>query len=248
MTQQASLGNEIRPLRNVAALSTLIERVEGRQTYLPGMACFSGPSGFGKTFSAVYAQRAHNAVHVECDDFATRKTLAEAILFELGVQHTRGSIAKLFDLIVESLARSGRPLIIDEADHLMKLQKIELVRKIHDKTGSTVILIGEETLPQNLKAIERVHGRMFDWVQAEPADIEDVRQLAPMYARGIEIGEDLVADIHRASRGSIRRISVNLGRAREIALTRGLKTLDRSHWGGAEFFTGEPPIARRGLA
>lgn len=247
MAQQRSLGNDIKPLRNVAALATLIERVEGRQTYLPGMACFYGPSGFGKTFAAVYAQRSLRAVHVECREFWTRKSLANAILVELGIK-PKGSVPALFDMMVESLGRSGRPLIVDEADHLLKNKMIELIRNLHDSTSSTVILVGEETLPQNLKGIERVHGRMFDWVQAEAADLEDATLLAPMYARDVEIGHDLIAAIHTASRGSIRRISVNLGRAREIAKTRGLKAMHLEQWGEEEFFTGEPPIVRRGLA
>lgn len=246
MTQTGTLGNEIRPLRNVAALATLIERVEGRQTYLPGMACFYGPSGYGKTFSAVYAAREFSAVHVECRDFWTRKGLAEAIAAAFGVRPER-TLPKIFDQLVEQLTRSGRPLIIDEADHLIKQAKIELVRALHDSTGATVILVGEHTLPHNLKAIERVHGRMFDWVEAQPADIDDARHLVPMYGRGIGIAEDLLAAIHRESRGSIRRVSVNLGRAAEIALTLGRKDMDLKSWGVEPFFTGEPPaIGGRG--
>lgn len=246
MSELGRLGNEIRPLRNVAALATLIERVEGRETYLPGLACFYGPSGYGKTFSAVYAQREMEAIHVECRDFWTRKTLAEAIAREFGSRPER-TLQKIFDQLVELLTRSGHPLIIDEADHLVKQSKIELVRALHDATGATVILIGEHTLPQNLKSIERVHGRMFDWVEAQPADLEDAKSLAPMYARDVEISEDLMRAIHEASRGSIRRISVNLGRARERALTMGTKKLDRSQWGNSKFYTGEPPaIGGRG--
>ena len=39
----------IAPLRNVAALISLVERVQDRSMGLPGMAVFYGPSGWGKT-------------------------------------------------------------------------------------------------------------------------------------------------------------------------------------------------------
>lgn len=248
MADGQALGNEIRPTRNVVNLMTLIERIEARQTYLPGMAAFYGPSGYGKTFAAIHANITMNALHIEARDFWTRKSLCEALLNEMRVpMGGRATLSHLFDKIVEALIRDPRPLIIDEADHLVKKQMIEIVRAIHDATQNTVILIGEETLPQNLRPIERVHNRMADWVGAEPADLEDVRQLGRFYLRGIEIDDALLKEIVRQSRGVMRVAATNLGKVGEVARTRGTDRMTLADWDRG-FFTGQAPLARRDLA
>ena len=110
-----------------------------------------------------------------------------------------------------------------------------------------VILIGEEHLPGKLKAWERVHGRMLDWVAAAlnafGCKASD-RALCP----GIEIEADLLAKLHEASGGSARRICVNLDRIRELARTQGLDRVGKAEWGQRTFFQGLPPHARRGGA
>jgi hypothetical protein len=55
MTQDQTPGNNVAPLRNVGLLSELVERVLNRTAGLPGMACFHGFSGYGKSFAAMYA-------------------------------------------------------------------------------------------------------------------------------------------------------------------------------------------------
>lgn len=55
----------VAPLRNISALSALITKTQQRASHLPGMATFSGPSGFGKSFAAAYAAGQHRAYYVE---------------------------------------------------------------------------------------------------------------------------------------------------------------------------------------
>jgi len=249
MADGQAYGNQIRPTRNVIALMTLIEKVEARQAFLPGMAVFYGPSGFGKTFAAIHANLSRNAVHVQCKKFWTQKSLAEAILGELRAPVSRRTtLSQMFDDVVSALVRDPRPLIIDEADHLFNKDMLEFVRGIHDDTQNTVVLIGEENLPQNLTKIERVHNRIAGWVAAEPADLEDARQLARYYANDVEIAEDLLVAIVKASGGRIRRVSNNLSWVREDARTRGVTKLTLEQWGHRDFYTGEAPLGRRNLA
>jgi len=249
MADGQAYGNQIRPTRNVVALMTLIEKVEARQAFLPGMAVFYGPSGFGKTFAAIHANLSKNAVHIQCRDFWTPKSLAEAILGELRApSNRRQTLSHMFEDIVAALIRDPRPLIIDEADHLLNKKMLEFVRGIHDDTQNTVVLIGEEELPQHLTRIERVHNRIAGWVAAEPADLEDARQLARYYANQVEISEDLLAAIVKASGGRIRRVSNNLSWIAEDARTRGVTRMTLEDWGSRDFYTGEPPLGRRDYA
>ncbi|RJE87110.1 AAA family ATPase [Paracoccus onubensis] len=244
MTEERALYNNVAPLRNVGALVELIARVQNRGFGLPGMATFYGPSGYGKTTAAVYAANRYNAYSVQVKSAWTAKKLCSAILQDLGLAPAR-TIADMIDQVSDEIAKSGRPLIIDEADHLVSRNMIEIVRDIYESSGATIILIGEELLPQKLQKWERVHGRMLDWVGAQPGDLNDVRHLAKLYCGGITLDEEVQALLLKESNASIRRISINLDRIREIALTKGLSRITRKDVPKDGFFTGHAPAPRR---
>ena len=232
----------IAPLRNVALFLELVDRVMRRSSGLPGMACFTGFSGYGKTCSAIYAANKYRAFHVQLKSCTTRRSLCTAILAEIG-EVPGATIDAMVTQIGRELALSRRPLIVDEADFLIKGGMVELVRDIYESSQATVILIGEERFPEKLRRWERVHGRMLDWVQAQPASLADARHLARLYCRGVEIADDLLAAVHEHAQGSARRIVVNLDRVREAAELASLKKIARAQFQGA-FFTGRPPAAR----
>lgn len=244
MTDERPLFNSVAPLRNVGALVELIDRVQKRGYGLPGMATFYGPSGYGKTTAAIYASNRFRAYQVQVKSAWTARKLCASILRDLGLAPAR-TIADMIDQIAEEIARSGRPLIIDEADQLVARGMIEIVRDIYESSGAAIILIGEELLPQKLQQWERVHGRMLDWVGAQPGDISDVKHLARIYCTGVTLDEELQAYLLQVSNASIRRICINLDRVREFAVTKGLAEVTRKDWGKADFFTGLAPAPRR---
>ena len=247
MTETKTLYNNVAPLQNVAALLALIKRVQDRPYGLPGMAVFYGPSGYGKSVAATYASNRFQAVTVQVKSVWTARYFCEAILGELAVKPQR-TIPYMVNQIAEELARTGRPLLIDETDNLIPRKMIELVRDVYESSGATIILIGEEELPQKLTQWERVHGRMLDWVAAKPAISEDVNHLAPIYCPGVQLDQELKDYLLKVSQHSVRRISVNLRMVHEFALEKALTKVRRADWGKAGFFTGEAPTPRRKLS
>lgn len=244
MAQEEQIFNTVAPLRNVAALTALIDRVQNRSMALPGMGVFHGPSGFGKSTAAIYATNRYHAVTVQVKSVWTKKTLCEAIMAEMSVPAAK-TISAMLDQICARLAVTDQPVLIDEADFLVQRGMIEIVRDIYEGSGVPVILIGEELLPQKLQAWERVHGRILDWVAAQPGDLSDAKHLAKIYAPGITLSEDILSRLLKASHGSIRRICVNLDRVREFAKVRGLTSIGDADWAGRDFFTGEAPVGRQ---
>lgn len=244
MTEEPVIYNSVAPLRNVRAMAELLDRVQSRDRDLPGMACFYGPSGFGKTTAASWNANRLRAYWVQVRSVWTPKKLCTSILVDLGIAPAR-TLADQVDQISDELAKSGRPLLIDEADYLAGRGMIEVIRDIYESSRATIILIGEEGLPQKLQKWERVHGRMLDWVAAQPADLREVGILAGIRCKGVELEEDLQKLILTASNASVRRICVNLDRVREIARTRGLRRMSAADWGKADFFTGTAPAPRR---
>ena len=244
MTDETRLYNSVAPLRNVAALTALIDRVQHRVPGLPGMACYYGWSGFGKSTAAIYAANKFRGVLVQVKSAWTKKSLCTAILTELGLP-VKGNTADMVDRVAAALAMAGVPLIIDEADHLVTRRMVEIVRDIYEGSQAPVILIGEELLPQKLREWERVHGRMLDWVAVQPADMADLNHLAPIYAPGVEIETELRSDVLKASHGSTRRVCVNLAQVHERAAVLGRARMGRGDFDPRGLFTGTAPTPRR---
>lgn len=247
MTETSRLYNSVAPLRNVAALVSLIDQVNNRALGLPGMATFYGYSGYGKTTAAVYAANKFNAFQVQVKESWTGKKLCQAILGEMSILPAK-TIADMVDQIAQELMFSDRVLIVDDAQYLVKRGIIGILRDIYESSGSTIILIGEENLPQELQRWENIHGRMLDWVAALPACISDVDHLVGLYCPDVALDPAFKDHLLRASHHSIRRVCVNLGKVAEFATTRGLEAVSIEDWGKREFFACAAPKPRRELA
>lgn len=240
-------------LKNVARFLTLVELLRARGPHLPGIGVFHGYSGYGKTYSAIYAQNVTGALRVEVGDSWTRKKLLENILKEAGHQPRRGSIADLTEQTILALGDDfDRPLIIDEADKLADKHMLELIREIQEHSQVPMLLIGEELLPQKLQKVERVHNRVLEWVPAEKCDVEDTRALADLFCPDLVLGDDLIVQVLEKSGGRARRIVVNLNRIREAARNERSGRLGGALTAGrfAEdwFYTGDPRGRIKGRA
>lgn len=244
-TEKINLVKNVAPLRNVMLLGALIRKVLMRDPEMPGMACFYGYSGFGKSQAAVYNAHATRACWVEVKSVWTRKKLAEKICESLAIPAGR-TIGDMVDKIGEELAKSGRPLLLDEADRLCTDGMMGLVRDIYESSyGGAVILIGEEDLPQTLRRWERVHNRMLDWVPAQPADLREVEVLAALKCPNLAISTEVLEAVLRKSNAVARRIVVNLNQIKDYALTEGKSSILPTDIAKITFFTGEAPTSRR---
>ena len=246
MTQATQPINNIAPLANVVRLQTLAVRLQNRAHGLPGIGCYFSPAGYGKSTAGIFVTNNLGACHIQALPFGGTKGLLTMIVTELGERPAR-SVSDLFLQAVSKLQKNNRILIIDEADQILPDRTIAMLRLLHDPTEVPLILMGEELLPQKLKQWERVHSRILSWVAAEPATIEDVGFLAPIYAPNLTIDPELRAAILQASRGSIRNASTNLAYVSEFAASKGLKRLSLAEWGQKRFHTGEAPAARAPL-
>jgi len=243
MTHGTETVNTVAPLANVGLCAGALERAINRPAHLPGMSCLYGPSGWGKSTAASYAANKHRAYYIECKSTWTRKAVLLAIIKEIGLPPAK-TIYEMTDQICEQLALSGRPLIVDEMDHLVDKAAVEIIRDIYEGSGAAILLIGEERLPAKLQKWERFHGRIMDWVPAQPADMDDTRHLAHLYCRDLDIADDLLQALLDASHGSVRRICVNLQAVQLEAQAQGLDRITLADWGKRPFFTGQAPARR----
>lgn len=238
-----TIAGTVAPLANVSLAVSALERAMNRPAHLPGMVVFSGPSGWGKSTAAAYTANRHRAYYVECRSTWTKKATLMAIIHEMGIPAAK-TIYEMTDAICEQLAITRRPLIIDEMDFLVDKGAVEVIRDLYEGSGAAILLIGEELLPKKLERWERFHGRILDFVLAQPADIEDTQHLAKLYCPKITIGDDLLDQVNKASGGSVRRICVNLEQIQAEARAQGIKAITAAEWGGRQLFTGSAPVRK----
>tara|TARA_A200000113_G_C8872019_1_gene357063 strand:+ start:2728 stop:3468 length:741 start_codon:yes stop_codon:yes gene_type:complete len=231
------------PLKNVLIFNELADRVINRPSHLSALAAFTGFSGYGKTTAAIFAANKIQAHYIEAGLSWSQGAFLDALCTELGLP-VMGTIAKKTAAIVENLAVSGRPLIIDEFDFIIKKNYVDLVREIHDKSDAPIIIIGEELMPSKLESFERFHNRVFSWVQAQPADLQDTDHLRRLYYPKLEVSEDLLTHLLEINRGCTSRIVNNFEQISEHANILGINKISLSDVKDLTFFTGKAPARR----
>ena len=244
MTNMNPMVNRIASISNLDLVAVATERLISRVDGLPGMGVIYGEAGRGKTIACTALANQSRGYYVQMRSAWNRKALLEKIQFEMGIKPA-GTIAHMLDVICEQLAASRRPLIIDEFDFCLRSDgMVELVRDIYEGSQGTLLLVGEEMLPQKLKKWERFHSRVMAWIPALPVSVADAEKLAPIYCPNVTIASDLLAHIVELAHGSVRRVSVNLTLIHEQAMMQAETEMTLAKWGDNALYTGEAPKRR----
>jgi hypothetical protein len=239
MTQPPTV-NTVAPLQNVHHCMQAMRRVMERRDHLPGLIGFYGPSGFGKSTAAAYVANRYQAYYVEVKSNWPEGAFLKAVLSEMGIKPERRNY-DMVDQISQQLALSGRPLIIDEFDHVVKKGYPNTIKDIYEGSHTGIMVIGEELLEANIARdpdLERLHNRFLEWVAAEPADLNDAEHMRALYYPALQVEQELMQEVLIASKHELRRIVVNLDRFNNLAVTEGLDKVTRAAWGNRGFFTG----------
>lgn len=235
----------IAPLRNVLLMRRMVDHLRTRSANLPGIGVMSGFAGLGKSNACAAATSTFRAIYVECRDHFTRKTLLSAILHEMGVKPER-TAADMFDQACDELEKSGKVLILDMADYLIKRHLVDTVLDLYEGSGAAIVLVGEERFPKNLKReSERMYDRVLEFVLAEKCDLDDARKLAGMYSPDVTIKDELIAQILSRSDGVARRVVVNVEAVRQAAKKAGKRTIGADDFDPKGFHTGVAPERRQ---
>jgi len=176
-----------------------------------------GDAGLGKTDAAKeYAKRNSDTILVEADLGFTAKVLFSYLHKNAGLSGL-GSINDMKEEIIAKLKGSGRLIIIDEAEHL-PYRALELLRRVYDKAGVGIMLVGMPRLRENLKGRKGEYTQLYSRVgvagRLELLRATDTEEIVKVTVPSIN---GLWKAYHEASSQNTRRLSKLLARSVRIA-------------------------------
>ena len=200
------------------AVSTLTDTRHGQ----PGIGVCWGQAGRGKTFAAQNYYAENSGVYLQVWQDWTQTAMLQALCFELcGIRPRSANACKM--RIVESLEKESVPIFVDEADRL-KIDRIEDLRDIHEKSGCSVVLIGEEELLGLLAGRRRIWSRVTQEVEFKGCSEEDVT-LFMMEAASLDVEPEACSLIRRKSDGDMRLVRNMTQQLEQLARARQTGTV-----------------------
>jgi DNA transposition AAA+ family ATPase len=186
-----------------------------------------GRAGLGKTVAVKkYTQEFLDSILIESDSGYTAKSLLKEIHRRLGLSG-KGSVYDLMGEVVRKLNQSGRLLIIDEAENL-PYRALEITRRIHDKTGVGVLLIGRGILLENLKGYNNQYDQLYSRVKytkiIDSLLIQDVIKILETIEQNTELAETYL----QYSGGNTRRLEHLISHSISIAKFNGKAEVDNA--------------------
>jgi hypothetical protein len=176
-----------------------------------------GPAGLGKTIAVKEYARAHtDAILIEADLGHTAKALFSELHRILGMDGF-GTVHQMFHDILEKLRDSGRLIIVDEAEHL-PYKALELLRRVYDKAGIGIMLVGMPRLVSNLRGRRGEYAQLYSRVgiaaRLEPIRPNDTRMIIES---AMPDAKDLGHAFHAAAQGNTRTLSKLIARSQRVA-------------------------------
>ncbi len=176
-----------------------------------------GDAGLGKTVAIKeYVNQNPDVILIEADLGYTAKMVFVELHKRVGMDG-RGLIHDLFEDVISRLRDSGRLIIIDEAEHL-PYRALELLRRVYDKAGVGILLVGMPRLIANLRGKKGEYAQLYSRVgwtgrleSLKPHDTETIVTSAIAKSNGVW------KTFHEASYGNARRLSKLLLRSIRVA-------------------------------
>ena len=186
-----------------------------------------GEAGVGKTFALrEYARVNPDVIFIEVDFGYSALWLFKEICREVGLEH-REQLSEMTAEIIKRLGGSGRLIVVDEAEYLPH-KALELLRRVHDKAGVGMLLVGLPRLIHNLRGSRGQYAQLYSRVgiysRLEKLSLVDTKAIVDSAGASTN---GVYKDFHRSSKGNTRRLSKLLRRCVRVARINDVK-IDRN--------------------
>ena len=168
------------------------------------LGCVWGRAGRGKTRTVQTWAAANGAIYLATVSVWSEVDFLAAICRELGVRQIPHRKGKSFGLLIETLMRNPRLIIIDEIERFGQ-KYLEIVRDIANVSGGVVVLVGEEELPHLMRQNRRVWSRTYRTLEFAPISASDIITYVHQ-CTGLGLTKEALEILHKSSRGDIRLV------------------------------------------
>lgn len=160
--------------RNAMNAQRSIESLTSRDRSLPGLGLWYGRWGLGKSSVANWIYSILPVFYICIERLWRPRRMLEEFCETLGLGSPQYRLDRLSDQVAEGLRKWNQPVLIDEADYLLKNSiMLDVLRDLHDKTGTPFILIGMEKLHSDLQRFGQFFSRIL------PAAIVEFSPIGP---------------------------------------------------------------------
>lgn len=217
-------NNEEIPIVDISIIRYIFEI--GRLCHTKGkIGVCAGRAGLGKTVAVKeYTKNFLDAILIESDSGYTAKSLLLEIHKRLGLSG-KGCAYDLMNEVVNKLNNSGRLLIIDEAENL-PYRALEITRRIHDKTGIGVLLVGRNILFENLRGFNNQYDQLYSRVKyhklLDRLLIQDITKILNAAGQDSDLAETYLF----YSDGNTRKLEHLITHSISIAKINGFEEVD----------------------
>ncbi len=191
---------------NYLAFEAGINKAQARGALEATNVLVFGPPGTGKTENIDHWATQNDAIFIRANEGWTPRQFMVELAKKAGVDST-GSAQSLFERLLGFMAGTGTPLVIDEVNFCLaeNAAVMEKIRDFSDRTETLVIYAGDERVIPKIGRHAQIASRFAAVVEFKMATLADVGQLCRELAE-VEIGADLVSEIHARSGGRVRGV------------------------------------------
>ena len=215
--------------KNVGAFRKAMETLTSRDRYQPGFAVVQGESGRGKSQAAINWHGHNGGTFLRVWEDMTQHAFLQALAFEATGARVHGAYNCKRE-IVDYLSAVPSAIIVDEADRL-DLKRIEDLRDVHEATGTSVALIGEEGFLPKLKSRKRIYSRVAEVIDFAPVEMDDVVIYAAQ-AADLKINPE-AAILAEEAQGSFRLVHNLVAKLEAFAKASQVEIIDLEALSGA---------------
>ena len=234
------MRNKIVETSNISALLRALESLENRAAGEEGMGLFFGVPGAGKSTALAYAADKLGAVRLRACATWSITAMLGTLLAELGLSST-GSRHVRLERIVEHLAMYRRPILVDEADYLLRNpDQLDVLRDVYDLSGVPLMLVGMPDAPRTLRSHPRMarhRRRVTRWIEAGPLTLDELARVAEELCE-VQIDEALLGRLHGDTHGNIGLSVIGLGAIERFGQANGLAVVAAEAMQGIDLLEG----------
>jgi DNA transposition AAA+ family ATPase len=208
-----------------------------------GLVIIQGPYGIGKSELCERWAAENGAVFVRCKETWTKRALLDELADCMGLDK-RGRNQEVQARIIGKLAVDMAPLMLDEADHLVRstASLLEVVRDITDITGTMCFLVGMDRFGQKVARYEHIASRVAKVVDFQLLSMADVKAAVAAKASlgdhheapSLPMDETVIAAIAEQCKGRMRLLLNAVANIEQWAQANSWKKVTGEHIRGKQ--------------